>query len=341
MSKDRILTYFHPLSLEHRPSNEVFNGDKGVHQESQERMSQILTALHASGIANIQTSEVDALPWVEKTHTAEYLAYLKNTSLSTGKDVEIFPSVFNYVDRGHTTNPNASKGRFAFDTYTPVKNNTYEIAVASASVAVTGAQHLIQGERVVYALTRPPGHHAEKGMMGGYCYINNAAVAVEFLLEVGGAKKVAVFDFDLHHGNGTQDIFYSRKDVLVVNINADPSVKFPNFTGYSDELGQGEGEGFNRNFPLPEGTGNTEYDRTVKKSLSLLAAYKPEYLIVSAGFDTHKDDPIGALKLTTEYFERLGAQIKELGIPTLVVQEGGYATGILGDNVVTFLKGLK
>ena len=252
----------------------------------------------------------------------------------------IYPSVHQYVDFGRASNFISRRGLYVFDTYTPIMKETSQVALDSAGVAIAGAMLLKQGEPLVYTLNRPGGHHAESAMAGGMCYLNNIAVAAQYLRE-NGASKVAILDIDLHHGNGTQDIFYDRSDVLVVNINADPRFKFPHFTGYANEHGQGNGEGVNHNFPLPEGTSNDLYAATAKKALRIIDKYQPEYLLISAGFDTHEQDSIGFFKLTTLFYQELGLQIKKLELPTLVVQEGGYVANILGDNVVSLLKGLR
>lgn len=344
---DRIPVYYSPSSFEHFPQHEIFNGEKEIHQESADRISKIMKVLEMSGIADISVSTVESLDIVERVHDYNYLKYLKeasrdvrNITLNNNNPNEsVYPSVHEYVDFGKTENKVALRGKYAFDTYTPIMRNTFDVALDSAGVAIAGAMLLRDGQSQVYALTRPPGHHAEKAMMGGYCYINNVAVAAEYLLRE-NAKKIAIFDFDVHHGNGTQDIFYRRDDVLVINIHADPNEKFPYFTGHEDEHGSGRGEGYNYNYPLKLKTNDEIYDTVVKKALEHVSRFCPDYLLVSAGFDGHKDDPIGGLSLSTEYYKTLGLRIAKLGIPTLSVQEGGYATEVLGENVISYLKGL-
>lgn len=347
MSKE-IPVIYSPSYTKHNPQFEYFNCEPRINNDTVQRVTNILEALQKSKIADIQVSRVDdALSFVARVHDGDYVKFLTDTSelakrvadRSNNQNASIYPSVHPYVDHGLASNSISRRGLYVFDTYTPIMRGTSEAAIDSAGVAVAGAKLLQAGENLVYALNRPSGHHAERAMAGGMCYLNNAAIAAEFLNNFGN-KKIAIFDIDLHHGNGTQDIFYDRADVLVVNINADPRYKFPHFTGYDFEHGRGEGEGANYNFPLPVNTDEELYDKTVKKAIKILKKYQPDYLLISAGFDTHEKDPMSTFKLTTPYFQRLGIQIRRLEIPVLVIQEGGYATEILGENVLSLLRGL-
>jgi len=184
---------------------------------------------------------------------------------------------------------------------------------------------------------RPPGHHAEWSKFGGFCYFNSTAAATEFLSDYG---RVAVLDIDFHHGNGTQDIFYERADVLTTSLHGDPSYAYPFFSGFSNEKGKGEGKGFNVNMPLPENTTNEEYHAALAKMLLQIKTFKPNYLVVALGLDTAKADPTGSWNLVAENFKKNGRMIGDLGLPTLVVQEGGYRTRTLGFNARFFFEGL-
>lgn len=335
-----IPVIYTPASFSYNPPYELFNGKVDTASETIERVRMILTAVAHADFTDIRISKVNGLPYVLNVHDSEYVDYIKRASDESKQEKSpIFPSVHPYVDFGRASNHVAERGQYVFDTYTPILPETYNATVAAAACAVEGAKVLMKEKKPVYALTRPPGHHAEKAKAGGYCYANNAAIAAQFLLD-SGAKKVCVFDFDVHHGNGTQDIFYERADVLVVNIHAAPEYKFPYFTGYADEHGVNEGEGSNYNFPLNLKTGDEAYDLTLNKALAVIKKYKPEYLIASAGFDAHYTDPIGGLSLTTPYYRRIGNKIGELGVPVLSVQEGGYATEVLGQNVISYLQGI-
>jgi acetoin utilization deacetylase AcuC-like enzyme len=230
------------------------------------------------------------------------------------------------------------RGQYCFDTYTPVMGGTFAAALGGASAALRAAELVGSGsERFVYVLTRPPGHHAERDRCGGYCYFNNAALAAHYLSKWG---KVAVLDLDVHHGNGTQHIFYDRADVFTVSIHGDPSGLYPFFSGYTDETGTGPGLGYNLNLPLPAGCGVNEYRPVLATALEEVGRFAPMFLILSYGADTHEADPIGGFKLPTGYYREMGAWVRELMLPTVVVQEGGYNLEVIGNCVVELLGGL-
>lgn len=229
-------------------------------------------------------------------------------------------------------------GYYCFDAGTPVTAGTWAAAYASACTALTGAQKLSAGERGVFALCRPPGHHAGDDFYGGYCFLNNAAIAARALRD-GGFARVAVLDVDFHHGNGTQQIFYESGDVFVANIHGHPSRNFPYFLGFEDETGNGEGEGCNLNLPLENGTAWDGYAPVLNRALEKIAAFGTQALVVSLGVDTFAGDPISSFKLTGPDFLKMGRAISAAGLPTLFVMEGGYAVGDLGANAVNVLQG--
>ncbi|MBI2798197.1 hypothetical protein HYX70_02730 [Candidatus Saccharibacteria bacterium] len=197
---------------------------------------------------------------------------------------------------------------------------------------------MVLGDRSAYALCRPPGHHAGRASFGGYCYFNNAAAAAEFLCE--GGQRVAILDVDFHHGNGTQDLFYTRGDVLYVSIHGDPDHAYPYFSGRATELGKSDGIGANRNFPLPTGTSDPAYLECLKAACDEIARFEPAYLVLSLGLDTYVDDQLGDFLLTLGGYEGAATRVGALGIPTVVVQEGGYHLPSLGTSVETWLSGL-
>jgi acetoin utilization deacetylase AcuC-like enzyme len=217
---------------------------------------------------------------------------------------------------------------------------TWDAVRASHDTALTAAALVRGGEPAAFALCRPPGHHASSRFAGGYCFINNAAVAAQWLRDQGAAR-VSVLDIDYHHGNGTQEIFYTRADVQVVNIHADPMVEYPYFLGHADERGEGEGEGFNLNLPLPHGTGLAEWSRALDIACGAVADHRPEALVVSLGVDTYRGDPISRFLLDTADYPVIGARIRALGLPTLFVMEGGYAVEAIGVNAVGVLAGFE
>jgi acetoin utilization deacetylase AcuC-like enzyme len=233
----------------------------------------------------------------------------------------------------------ARLGSYTFDTATPITRGTWAAARAGADVALTAAQEIAGGERSVFALTRPPGHHAAADLYGGYCYLNNVAIAAEWLARRG--IRPAILDVDYHHGNGTQEIFHRRADVLFVSIHADPNFAFPHFTGFADENGEGAGEGFNLNLPLPRGTEWPAYAEALAAALSRVRDFGPDVLLVSLGLDTFDGDPISRFKLHAQDYLRMGEILAALKLPTLLVFEGGYNLDALAEITVNVLEGFQ
>lgn len=231
-------------------------------------------------------------------------------------------------------------GYYALACETTISNGTWEAAYASAQVALTGARRLNDGAKAVFSLCRPPGHHATTDMYGGYCFVNNAAVAAQHLLDT-GAKRIAILDVDFHHGNGTQDIFDARDDVLFISLHGDPMDAFPHFLGHADETGTGAGNGYTVNYPLPPNTNFATWRAALQKALSHVADYAPDQLIISLGVDTFETDPISFFKLKSEDFATYGADIASLNLPTLFVMEGGYDIAEIGVNTVNVLQGFE
>jgi acetoin utilization deacetylase AcuC-like enzyme len=229
-------------------------------------------------------------------------------------------------------------GWFCFDTATPMVAGSFPAALAAADAALTAADLVAAGAPAAYALCRPPGHHAGPGYYGGFCFLNNAAIAARSLHRLG---RVAVVDVDFHHGNGTQDVFWEDPEVLYVSLHGDPAGHYPHFTGAADETGGGAGAGTNRNLPLPDGTGDDAYLEALAEAMAVVAGFDPATLVVSAGFDTFAGDPIGAFQVTTGGFRRIGAALAAAGRPTVVVQEGGYAVEALGANALALLRGVQ
>ena len=269
-----------------------------------------------------------------------YHDYILKTAQSLKEDEEFYPDLF--PGEGAHLKKKADSplwgGIWCTDAVTPIKKKTYEVARASAETALTGAGLIRDGsEQTVYALCRPSGHHAGPRVFGGYCYFNNAATAAQYLLPDG---KVAIVDIDYHHGNGTQEFFDEIKSVFTASIHGDPEFEYPYFWGYAEETGKGQAEGTNHNEPLPAGTELSRYLEAVERILEKIRSFNPAFLIISAGFDTHKTDPIGSFKLNTEDYTAIGQQFWSLGIPALICQEGGYNVEVLGECVKNFLVGM-
>jgi len=321
----------------HAPTLEVEEGAITPPFEVPGRYDAIRQALAAHGGFAFETAPPATERDVIALHDPAYVAYLREASrdASTQPAAFVMPSVFPYGPVPSVRSAKARHGMYCFDTYTPIVSGTFDAALAGAGAALRGAELLASGgERGVYVLTRPPGHHAERARCGGYSYLNNAALAANRLAAHG---PVAVLDLDVHHGNGTQHLFYDRADVFVASIHGDPAHLYPYFSGFAEETGTGAGLGRNLNVPLPLGSGEREYLAALATACESLARVRPAFLVVSLGADAHESDPIGGMKLPTESFALFGRRVKEMNLPTLVVQEGGYSLTAIGPCTVGFL----
>jgi acetoin utilization deacetylase AcuC-like enzyme len=253
--------------------------------------------------------------------------------------IEIYPDLFpgEGADLPRRSDRPLWGGLWCTDAVTPLKRRTYDVAKGSAETALTAARLVATGrEPEVYALCRPSGHHAGPRLFGGYCYFNNAVLAADLLAEQGA---VAILDIDFHHGNGTQEFCYENPRIFTTSLHADPAVEYPYFWGYAHERGAGKGKGANRNYPLPLGATNEDYLATLDKAIRAVRRFKPAFLVISAGFDTHKDDPIGGLGMTVRVYPEIGRRLGAVGLPTVICQEGGYRGSTLGRCVHAFLSG--
>ena len=311
--------------------------------ECPKRMDYILTRLREKDFNDIHPPREFGLAPVQRIHDSDYLDFLANCWREwqdAGFAGEVIAS--NWPARRMRQKPpthiDGKVGYYALAAETAIDAGAWEAACASADVALTAAAEVTDGQSAAFAMCRPPGHHAAVDMYGGYCFINNAAVAAQYCLD-NGAKRVAVLDVDFHHGNGTQDIFYRRGDVLFVSLHGRPEDAFPFFLGYEDEIGEGEGEGFNANYPMPPGTPFSVWGEALQSALQRIAKHAPDILVVSFGADTFKEDPISFFKLESDDFYTMGERIAELKAPTIFVMEGGYAVEALGVNTVNLLSG--
>jgi acetoin utilization deacetylase AcuC-like enzyme len=227
-------------------------------------------------------------------------------------------------------------GYYSFDSSSPIVKGTWDAALAAARSAMTAAAIVSEGAAAAFALCRPPGHHAGRSFYGGYCFLNNAALAAQYLRDEGCAR-VAIVDVDYHHGNGTQEIFWERDDVFFTSLHGTPDTEYPYYLGYADEHGAGRGEGFTLNLPLPEGTGWDRYSAALATALDAVRRFAPDALVVSLGVDTFEADPISEFKLQTCDYPQIGAALAAIGRPTVLVQEGGYAVEEIGVNVAGVL----
>ncbi|MEJ5224351.1 MAG: histone deacetylase family protein [Anaerolineales bacterium] len=327
----------------HYPPFEVFDGGVQVTNfEMPERAERILAALHAAGMDDIHPPDDFGLEPIRAVHDADYLDFLRTAydewmrTPTAYEKTALLPATF--PPGGWRRKPSSLLGRagyYMMDLSAPIASGTYPAALQAAYCALSGARALTHGERTAFALCRPPGHHAGRANCGGYCYINNAAVAAHWLSARG---RVAVLDIDYHAGNGTQDIFYTRADVLTLSIHADPDFEYPYYSGYANETGAGPGLGFHQNYPLPAGTDDAAYLAALDDALGRIRAFWAAYLVVSAGMDLYDGDPLGTFHITRAGIGEIGRRIGALGLPTLVVMEGGYNNDALGENMVALLR---
>lgn len=337
-------TVFSPRHAGHAGNVELSSGELVPAFELPRRAEIIRARIEEVGLGPILPPEEHGLDTAGRVHAADYLDFLPRAWpmwAAAGRGGTAMPFVWPVRGLRRDIAPDDIDGLLGFysmDAGATFVAGTWDAVKSSHDSALTAAALVRAGERAAFALCRPPGHHAGPGFAGGYCYINNAAVAAEWLVGQ-GARRVSVLDIDYHHGNGTQAIFYARRDVQVVNIHADPMVEYPYFLGHADERGEGEGEGFNLNLPLPHGTDFAAWSAALDAGLAAIADFAPEALVVSLGVDTYLGDPISQFRLDTPDYPKIGAAIAGLGAPTLFVMEGGYAVEAIGRNAVGVLTG--
>lgn len=325
----------------HDPAFFLVRGISKPSAEKPERAQRLLEAVERQGHDVLVADSFGPGPRAA-IHSPEYLRFLEGAWEEWQKLGDSGVEIIANVHPGHrpATYPAHLVGRAGWhmaDTACPLGEHTWKAACGSADVATHGAQLLLDGEREAYALCRPPGHHAYADMAGGFCFLNNSAIAAQELRRA--HERVAILDVDLHHGNGTQGIFWHRRDVLTVSIHADPAHFYPFFWGHAHERGEGDGEGYNLNLPLPIGSGDEIFLAALREALATIRAFAPGALVVALGLDAFQGDPLAGLAVTTSGFSQIAETIAREGYPTLLVQEGGYLTPELGHNLESFLSG--
>lgn len=334
-------TYFHPEQLLHAPVGYFSRGKMRPVQEVPERAQRLVQAVKTLGFDLREPADCGLEP-LAAVHSREYLEFLQTAHaqwMAVGADWgdEVMSNIF-------VRGPNAMRGILAQAGYyladgsCPIGEQTWRAVYASARSAVAAAQELVNGATRAYAVCRPPGHHARRDAAGGFCYLNNAAIAAEVLRQ--RFERVVVLDTDVHHGQGVQEIFYRRADIAYISVHGDPTNFYPATAGFADERGEGPGQGFNANFPMPHGSSEEVFFEQVDHALRALRGFVPPVVVLSLGFDIYREDPQTQVAVSTEGFGRLGALIKGLDVPILVVQEGGYHLDSLEANAASFFGGL-
>ncbi len=341
-----MITVYSQEHYHQNASVELADGKLVAPFENPRRAEIVLARVREVGFGQVLPPENFSLKPILRVHDQGLIDFLHTAwgewLVSHGK-YDALPLNWAIRTMRHDRVPETIDGKlsyYSFDACTPITAGTWKAALASAQVALTAQQLLVRGEKAVFALCRPPGHHAARDFYGGYCFLNNTAIAAQGLRDA-GAERVTILDVDYHHGNGTQSIFYDRGDVLFISLHAHPSQEYPFFLGYEDETGIGEGEGYNRNFPMRWGTGWDVYAQRLAEAIKHIREYSPDALLVSLGVDTFEKDPISQFRLKSEDYLRMGEAIATIEKPTLFLMEGGYAVEEIGVNLVNVLLGFE
>ena len=329
---------------DHYPPFQLFSRGLREATEVPERVDRIMAAVaEVDGLSIVNPREFGSES-IRAVHEDEYLHFLEHAHASweapeETEHIGIIPDTFAMGSlSGKPELIWRQAGYFCFETQTPIVAGTYGAALSAAQCALTGVALLTEGEPAAYVLCRPPGHHAAGNLYGGYCYLNNAAIAAQALGRFG---KTAILDVDYHHGNGTQAIFYDSDAVLFISIHGDPNRTYPFFAGFEEERGEGRGRGMNRNFPLGEGVNGSDYLAVLGDALEMISQFDPAFLVVSLGVDIYQEDPLGDFDVSLEVFADIGREIRQMNRPTLFVQEGGYHLDSMGLCVVQMLTGFE
>lgn len=339
--------FYNDRHARHHGRHEMFRGKLVPCVEVPARADFVLQELQARRLGTVEAAPEVPLEVLQRVHAPRYLDFLAGAwdewvaldPANAGLDA--LPSYWPIRSFRSDVLPAsfpARMGLFSFDAGSPITAGTWDAARQGAACAAAAAQRLLAGERAAFALTRPPGHHAGHDFFGGYCFINNAAVAAQALRD-GGCAKVAILDVDYHHGNGTQAIFYERGDVFFASVHGDPHTEYPYYLGYADERGAGAGQDCNLNLPLPRGTGFARWREALATALQAIARFGADALVVSLGVDTFAEDPISGFALQSADYLHVGEDLAGAGLPTAFVFEGGYAVAAVGTNSVNVLEG--
>lgn len=333
---------FDSIQLEHDPKFFLHKGKVTAHPEQPERAKRLLQGVTAAG-ADLHGSDMFDDEHILAVHPERYVSFLRDSyeywSGLQGAAPEIVPNV--HPVEQPATYPDNFLGRAGWhqaDLACPIGAKTWQAVRKGADCALSVAEMISSGsESSAYALCRPPGHHAFSERAGGFCFLANTAIAAQYLCR--SRDKVAIIDVDVHHGNGTQGIFYERGDVLTCSIHADPMNYYPFFWGHASERGEGEGEGANMNLPVPVKSSDEVWLVAVDQACDAIAKFGATAVVIALGLDAHEKDPLLGGAVTTDGFSNIAQRIAELALPTAIIQEGGYLTDHLGENLASFLSG--
>lgn len=338
-----MITYFHPAELGHHVRTRLHGGTLVEALETPGRLSALREAAAICTDGLVEPGPAD-MALIGEVHDAGYLEFLRTGFAAWS---ERFPGA---IELRPSLHPNAHMrrlpddllgraGYYINDAASVLLKDTWEATVASAASAIAATQAIADGAVAAYALCRPPGHHAYRDMACGYCFLNNGAIAATLARRAGA--RVTILDVDVHHGNGTQALFYERADVQTISIHADPRSTYPFYAGYADERGAGAGEGFNLNLPVAAGSGDEAYLAAVAAGIEAAQAFSPDMLVIALGLDASEADPFACMKVTADGFSRMGEMLGATKRPTVIVQEGGYPSPRLGDTLIRFMSGFR
>lgn len=329
----------------HAPALELHRGAFVPAHEGPHRIDMLLDGLKSHDYNNLTTPDEHAINAITAVHSERYVEFLQNAWQQwqdAGYSGDVLPMTYPYQAR--RSDPpidiDGKAGYYAASSDCMITETSWYSIKAGADCALSAVQYIRKNGTVALALTRPPGHHAGQEYMAGYCYLNYAAIAAQYMRNKGAAK-VAILDVDFHHGNGTQDIFYTRDDVFFASLHGEPDHHFPYFWGHVDEIGEGAGKGFTANYPLPAGTQYSAWKTALMDAIARIKTFGADALVVSLGVDTFENDPISSFKLKTPDYADYGREIAALNLPTTLIMEGGYGVPEIGDNLAGVLDGFR
>lgn len=340
-------TFLNTAYQQHDAAGEIHHGALVPCFENPSRLDNIIATFKENGVTEFTAPNDYGRQPLTAVHDTDYVNFLETIHsdwTAAGNKGDVVPYLWPVPGLKRMKHPNLSAkvGNYAFSSDSPIMAGTWQAVYTGAQSALSALHYVLDADAstqpAAFSLSRPPGHHAHKAQYGGYCFLNNAAICAQAARD-NGAKKVCILDVDFHHGNGTQDIFYQRDDVLTISLHGDPESNFPYYLGYAEETGEDQGLGFNLNLPLADGTDMPQWSNAFTTAAAKIAAFQPDILIVALGVDTFEDDPISSFSLSTQDYLSMGQLIADLKLPSIFLMEGGYDVGPIGQNVFNVLDG--